>query len=283
VGGVFGAGDCLVGGDPCVLGTCTAYKSSFCDGTECVASDYATPAVAIATLPGNAAALANELAGLPDPPETALTPTSVAVKVGVDIAKQHATAHPDHAVVVVLATDGLPTRCAPLDIGGIATLASAGVTGTPSIKTFVIGVFSDEEKATATTNLNAIATGGGTGTAFMVSTGANVTADFQAALNVIRATSLPCEYAVPTSDSGTPDYEKVNVQFTGGGKSEVLGYEKDAAGCDPQSGGWYYDTDPAKGGTPTKITLCPATCDAVKHTAGDAKVDILLGCKTIVK
>jgi hypothetical protein len=204
------------------------------------------------------------------------------VESGLAIAKAHATANPGHGVVLVLATDGFPTRCAPMDIPGIAAIAAGGVSGTPQIKTFVIGVFTDADKATATANLDALAAGGGTTKALIVTTGGNVAADFQAALNAIRGSALPCDYAIPASMGGQQDFSKVNVQHTdGSGVQTVLPYKMNAAGCGT-SAGWYYDADPAAGGTPTKITLCPSTCNTVKSESGNAKVEILLGCKTLV-
>jgi hypothetical protein len=284
--GIFTFGNCLVG-DPmygtCSIGSCKANTTGACDGTECVLADYSPAKVPIAVLPGNAGALTGAINATPDPPPNALTPTSVAVQSGVALAKAHATANPGHTVVLVLATDGFPTRCAPLDIPGIAGLAGGGVSGTPKVKTFVIGVFTDADKATATANLDAIAAGGGTSKALIVTTGGNVAADFQKALDTIRGSTLPCEYAIPPSEAGQQDFDKVNVQHTdGAGKQELLGYKPNAAACGTGPG-WYYDVDPATGGTPTKIILCGSTCDAVKVESGAAKIDILLGCKTLVK
>jgi len=286
--GILGGNNCLVG-DPtygaCGLGggSCQALTTGSCEGSECVAADYSPAKVPISVLPGNAAALTGAINATPNPPPNALTPTSVAVTSGIALAKAHATANPTHTVVLVLATDGFPTRCAPLDIPGIAAIAAGGVSGTPKIKTFVIGVFTDAAKATATANLDALAAGGGTSKALIVTTGGNVAADFQKALDTIRGSTLPCEYAIPPSEAGQQDFDKVNVQHTdGAGKQELLGYKANAAACGTGPG-WYYDIDPATGGTPTKIILCGATCDAVKVESGAAKVEILLGCKSLVK
>jgi len=284
--GVITNGGCLKGDPIYDCGApfkCQVPATGSCDGEECVEADYSAAAkVPIATLPGNAGTFTAALNALPDPAPTSLTPTSVAEKGALDLAKAYAAANPTHVVVVVLATDGLPTRCSPQDIPSIAAIANTGVTGTPSIKTFVIGVFSDAEAPTSTPNLNAIAAGGGTTSAFIVSTASSVTTQFQAALDKIRGSSLPCEYTIPASEGGAPDYSKVNVQYTtGAGAKNLLGYKTSAAGCDA-AGGWYYDVDPAAG-APTKIIVCPATCDAIKKDTGTAKVDILLGCATIVK
>jgi hypothetical protein len=39
---------------------------------------------------------------------------------------------------------------------------------------------------------------------------------------------------------------------------------------------WYYDVNPP--GTPTKITLCPQSCDPLKTSGGSLKV--IIGCAT---
>src|SRR6185436_7704197 len=104
----------------------------------------------------------------------------------------------------------------------------------------------------------------------------NASAEFAAAMEVIGK-SLACEFVVPTPTSGEPDFEKVNVQYTPtGGSSEIVGQVPNVDGC-TTDGGWYYD-DPAN---PTTILLCPATCDVAKADP-TGKIDVLLGCKTII-
>lgn len=264
------------------LGNCVNTFPDYCSNADsCMVADYQTPAVAIAPLPGannaQTTALVNALSAKSP---TGNTPTSAALQGAINAAKAYATANSGHTVVAVLATDGLPTKC-DTDIGHIANIAAQGLFGTPSIKTFVIGVFAPADQQTATSNLNQIANAGGTSTAFIINTTQNVSQAFLQALNQIRGSALPCDYSIPTPDGGTPDYGKVNVQFTkgSGGKTTILNV-KDASACDPGSGGWYYDIDPSDGGTPTKITLCPASCQSVKSDP-QGKVDVLLGCKTI--
>jgi hypothetical protein len=276
--------NCLVGsttpGLACPAGA-KALTASQCSKKECFAEDYDDARIPIGLLPGAAGTLTSNIDGIPNPPNTALTPTSVAVQGGITFAKAHKAANPEHAVVLVLATDGLPTRCSPYESAAIATLAAAGL---PDVKTFVVGVFSPAEQATAKPNLDNIAKGGGTNSALIVSTNGNVTADFQKAMDQIRGAALPCDYKVPTPQSGTPDYGRVNVKFTkGDGTASVFPQAKGGASACDASGGWYYDVDPSTGGTPTKITLCPASCDAVKASGSGSKVDVLLGCQTIVK
>lgn len=276
--------NCLQGStDPNLAcpGNANPITQSTCSKKECFLEDYDDARIPIATLPGAAGGLVSNIDAIPNPPNSALTPTSIAVQGGLAYAKAHKTANPDHAVVLVLATDGLPTRCSPYESTQIATLAAAGL---PDVKTFVVGVFSPNEQAIAKANLDNIAKGGGTNTALIVSTSGNVTSDFQKAMDQIRGAALPCDYKVPAPQTGTPDYGRVNVKFTkGDGTASVFPQAKGGAGSCDAGGGWYYDVDPATGQTPTKITLCPASCDAVKASGSGSKVDVLLGCQTIVK
>lgn len=265
-------------GCPSGKGSCQPTADGYCDRRDsCDVPKYTAPVVDVALLPGAAAALTASLQGRePD----GLTPSAPALAGVIQRAKQVAGANPTHKVVAVLMTDGFPTRCTPMDIPTIAQIASAGVGGTPSIKTFVIGVFSPGEATEAQTSLDAIATGGGTAPAFIISSNQNVTQGFLAALDTIRGSSLTCEYAIPVPEAGTPDYNKLNVRYTtGAGKETILPYAKNLAGCSP-AGGWYYDADPLTA-VPKKIILCASTCSTLK---GDpqGKVDILLGCKTNV-
>ncbi len=232
---------------------------------SCVASVYATPEVAIAALPGNAAAIASSVAA--HNPTTS-TPTAPALEGAISYAKTYAGSHPGHTVIAVLATDGEPTECSPTDIPSIANLAAAGVAGNPKVLTFVIGVGS------SLSSLNAIAAGGGTKQAFVVDQGGNVVAQFEAALKAIQGQAIGCAYAIPQPTGGQLlDLTKLNVQVTLAGVQTILTYGTSQATCDPVNGGWYFD-DPT---TPTKILLCPATCNAITGKA-DALVDVLLGC-----
>jgi hypothetical protein len=277
-------GTCALGGSLCLsapqygcaVGPCNYFTLSYCSGRDsCTINDYATPAVDIAPLPGVASAITTSMnARSPD----GLTPTAPALSGAIQRAKTYATANPGHTVITVLATDGFPTECTPQDIPTIAASAAAGVSSSPSVKTFVIGVFTQAEQQQATTNLNQIAAAGGTNQAFIINTSQNVAQQFLAALNQIRGASLPCEYTLPVPASGTPDYSAVNVQFTSGMNSAVIGYARSQGMCDPTRGGWYYDVDPASG-TPTKVILCPASCTAVKSDP-NGRIDIVQGCAT---
>ncbi|HYP99407.1 MAG TPA: hypothetical protein VER96_12120 [Polyangiaceae bacterium] len=277
-----GTADCAPGPNGEDLGACETAKTSICTNiTSCDVAQYTTPATPISTLPGAAAKL---VASIDAQMPAGDTPTAPALSGAIAQARTWAKAHPDHRVVAVLATDGLPTQCTPDAIADVAALARGGVTGTPSISTFVIGVFGPSDvQIGAPGNLDQIAARGGTNKAFIVDTQKDVTAQFQMALDAIRGARLACEYQIPEpTGGGTLNYKEVNVAFTDGDKKTVV-YVKDQAGCDSTSGGWYYDVDPDTGMSPSKIIACPTTCTTFQGAQNGASVGIELGCKTVVK
>ncbi len=254
-------------------GVCEAATSSFCsDNASCVVADYTAADEEIQLLPDAASTL---VASIDSQTPDGQTPMAPALDGAIAHAKTWATDHPDHTVVVVLATDGLPTQCDPQDITSIAALATNGVSGSPSILTYVIGTFAPDEAA-ALTDLDSVALAGGTEKAFVVDTSQDVAAQFGAALDAIRGTKLACEFKMPVAPEGeTLDLGKVNVTFSSADISQDLGYVETGADCGFFTAGWYYD-DPA---APTKIVLCPSACDAVQGIVG-GQVSIQLGCET---
>ncbi|WP_437630330.1 VWA domain-containing protein [Sorangium sp. So ce854] len=268
-------GTCPSGG-----GTCRPVTESECANPySCNPDVYAAPAVAITPLDdASAAALVTSIA---QKEPLGGTPTAGALAGALQQARAHAEANPTHRVVTVLATDGMPTDCDPVSADGIAQIASEALAGTPSISTFVIGVFDgDDDGAQAT--MDRIAEGGGTTSAFFIDTSTDVTQAFLDALTAIRGQSLACEYQVPAPSAGqTLDYGTLNVEHTRpqAGDPTTIFYVSDEASCDAAAGGWYYDVDPATGGTPTKIVMCPATCTQFRE---GGQVALRVGCKTEV-
>jgi hypothetical protein len=254
----------------------------------CTPSQYATPNVALGTLPGAADGLKSSLMGhSPD----GYTPTGPALGGAVMWAEQQQSSNPAHKVAIVLVTDGLPggfipgfppSECAPSDIPGISSIISGAATQTSPILTFVVGIFNpaSAEGMMAPANLKSLAQAGGTGDAVIIDvTGNTVTQQLHDALAKAQTKAIACSYAIPPSTGGAGvDFNKVNVQFMGGsGTSTTVGHTSSSSACD--KGGWYYDVDPSSG-TPTKIIACPTTCTQFNADVS-GHVDIVLGCETI--
>ena len=250
------------------------------DPAICLPANYVTPAVPIADLPGNAAALVSSIdahyfteAQGEDPAHWG-TPTRPAVEGVLQHLAPYQAAHPDRRLVLLLATDGKPStqHCTGNSIAGIAEVLAAAAATTPPILTYVIGIGEIE-------NLNELAVAGGTGPeAFIVDgTGANTEQQFAAALDSIRRLALPCEYPIPAAQSGEIDPTKVNVEhrLEGAGAGTIFPKVVGMADCVAGQTNWYYDNDDA----PTAIIMCPAACDALN--AG-GRIDLVFGCDTEV-
>jgi len=241
---------------------------------SCVVTDYEMPNVPIDVLPGAGNVQANAFG-------TAITgrtlgngtPTQPALEGALAFAATWQTAHPERTVYVVFVTDGLPNGCNST-VANAAATAAAGLAGTPSIQTYVLGVGPE-----VVANLDPIAMAGGTGTAYVVTMGG--AAGLSAALAAIKGTTVTCDYNIPVLDGGTLDLAHVNVQTTLGtnGTPTLIGQVSSAAACG-SGAGWYFD-NPVPPGVPppTKITLCPTLCTALQTTTG-SQLDVLLGCKT---
>ncbi|MCC6555434.1 MAG: VWA domain-containing protein [Polyangiaceae bacterium] len=239
-------------------------------GDSCDPNDYATPEVEIAPLPGVASAIINSMAA--HSPTTG-TPTSPALQGAVQHARDWRIANPSHVVIAVLATDGVPQSC-DTDLNNINGIAAAGANGNPQVLTFVIGV-GPELGA-----LNGIAQAGGTGQAFLVDSSPNAEQQFLDAMNAIRGSALACSYQIPVPQSGTPDFNAVNVQYTpgDGGQPVVIPKVANEAACPPSGLAWYYDDN----ASPTQIILCDGACAQISADA-TGQIDILLGCETVVE
>ena len=266
----LGANGCGTG-DACapLKGECYGYAS-------CDAAVYAQPEVQIGTLPGAASGLVDSLRKATP---LGLTPTYAALSGALEQARQRAQAEPTHRVIAVLATDGLPGGCEMDTPLNVQTLARQGLAGTPSVTTYVIGVFGPDE-AEASQNLNAWAAAGGTGTAFIVDPTKDVGAQFLEALEKIRSGAIACEYKIPPSPTGsTLDLNMVNVALVETSRTRDFRYVTEAGRCDLAELGWYYDVNPSSG-KPTKIVACPKACDTLKSTQ-NGRVEVRLGCVTM--
>jgi hypothetical protein len=247
------------------------------EAATCEPTDYSTATVAPTALPSPAF---GEALDLLSPPNEFGTPTYPALAGAIAYAQNQATLTPDHKLVIVMVTDGEPYGCGsggpggPIGGGGaaqeIANAAEAAAAVAADIPTYVIGVGDELE------NLNAIAEGGGTDPAILVSIDdpAKTQADLTTAINQIRGKEIACNISLPLPPAGeTLDPKKVNVSFTpANGAAQVLTYDQSCA-----AGGWRYDDE----NNPSEIVLCESTCGAV--TADQAKeLSIILGCATEV-
>jgi hypothetical protein len=232
----------------------------------CMVPEYSVPSVPIA-LPPNPGAVAADL-GNQRPGGG--TPTRPALEGAMQHATSWASQNPGRTVVVVLATDGEPTGCMTNTPQDVANIAAGALAGPQRIRTFVIGV-GDSLQA-----LNLVAQAGGTGEAFLVDTGGDVTRQFAAALDQIRGRAVPCSFAI--DDNAEVDPQKVNLTYTadGSGMAQTILRTNDgtAATCAAE-GGWYYDNP----SDPGSVSVCEATCGAI---VSGGNVDFQLGCETRV-
>jgi hypothetical protein len=242
-------------------------------GTDCDASAYGAPAVTPTALP-NASVFKDAMAALTPPNEWG-TPTFPAIVGTLDYAESLLAEDSSRKVAVVMVTDGDPTQCTSDDkdeTNNVTNTAKAAAAKADHIPTYVIGV------GKSLKSLDAIAAGGGTEKAFIVSaddpnqTPEQTRTQLLDAINEIRGNSISCELPMPSPPAGKKlDPDKVNVHFAGQGKPDVsLEYGTECTG----SAAWHYD-DEAK---PTKILLCDATCSSVKSDPM-GKLSVEFACK----
>jgi len=244
-------------------------KSSNGTNTLCNVNDYRTPNVPLGLLPDIAPQIAMSLAAQVLGPGT---PTTPALEASLAYAKAEKMARATRDVAVVLVTDGVPTQCSST-IASSVTVVRNYATGSPPVRTYVLGIGPNVD------NLNQLAQAGGTAPARLIESGGE--AELLAAFSAIRDNSITCDYAIPMRPGETLDFGRVNIQVRVGvnGMLMPIGKVDNAAACG-EKGGWFYDQPVPPGNPPpTKITLCPATCDPLVLTAG-SHLDMLVGCQT---
>jgi hypothetical protein len=273
--------NCAPIGMPCPGGGGTCMnRGSVCRnlGTgSCETGDYQTPAVPIRTLPAGEAMLTT---AIQDKDPVGQTPTLAAVTGSLAHLRQHLGANPTHKGALVLITDGLPLGCTTNSTFTIGQAIGAAYTGMPSITTYAIGVFSGTQALTAKPTLDGWARQGGTTESVVLSPTEMLTQRFLDTLNQIRGAALACDFSIPVPSMGTLDYGKVNVRSTSAAGPKDLLYVGNATRCNPNTGGWYYDVDPAMG-KPTRVLICPASCQALQMDSS-LKIDLVFGCATQV-
>ncbi len=235
------------------------------NGITCQVADYEKADVDIGILPAVAAAITMSIA---DQKPAGSTPTLASITGALNYAKARQVATPSRRVALVYATDGIPQGC-KTDGVALAAMAAKDALTTASIPTYVLGV------GPMLDSLNAIAAAGGTGRAFLVDTGGDVTMQLAAALHTIKSRALTCDYTIPMSSSGPINPSQVNVIAHVGdtGAPTLIGQVMNKAGCDASGGGWYYND------TQTIITLCTTTCNPLLITPNSG-LQVIIGCAT---
>ena len=249
------------------------------DPAICQSQNYVSPDVPIDVLPMNAPPLTASIdahfftAAQGNDAAHWGTPTLPAVEGALQYLTSYQAAHPDHLLYLLLATDGLPSKlCTGNNIDGIATALAAAAAQAQPVKTFVIGIGQ-------IARLNTLADAGGTGQpAFIVdAAGTTTEAQFSAALDAIRHTALPCEFAIPRPRTGHIDPGQVNVEFSRDSGRQVFAKASGVSACSTTDSNWYYDSETA----PQKVIMCPTACETLKGDAG--RIEIVFGCATVTR
>lgn len=198
------------------------------------------------------------------------TPIYAALGGALQWAKAQRQKTPTENSVVVLVTDGQANGCGNM-IGPIAALASDAL-ASDEIRTYAIGLTGSNER-----DMDRIAEAGGTEQGIFVADGADTQQQLLDALGAIRGEILTCDFPMPEPKAGTEiNPGQINVNYAAGNGDKTTLKQVSSEDACSGSGGWYYDDIV----NPTRIFLCPATCDTV---TGDpmAGLQILLGCATV--
>jgi len=235
----------------------------------CSTGDYAFPVVPIGTLPGVAPSILTAISVQILASGTPMTPALEGAHV---YARSVQVSQGNHTLAVVLVTDGAPRDCGST-VPATSAVAAAAIAGAPPIKTYVLGVGPN------LSNLNAIAQAGGTSQAYLVESSGE--GSLLAALEAIRTSALACEFVLPLAGGQPPNLDVVRVSTRlgmGGGPMSI----DQVAGAEACAGrpGWFYDNPLVSGqAPPTKIVLCPASCDPLVQSIGN-HLDVTINCPT---
>ena len=193
------------------------------------------------------------------------TPMFPALEGALQAAAEFQQANPDYVAAVVMVTDGNPSQCTT-SLSGVSNLSASYYNGY-GIRSYIIGI------AEVSQTFCEVVAGAGGGKSFFIDAGANVQIQQQmvAALNSIKQDFISCSLSLPNQNI----FDPAGATFTytpGVGAPITLMDVGTAAGCGAGDG-WYYD-NPAD---PTSITLCPATCTAVKADP-NAELELSIDC-----
>jgi hypothetical protein len=257
-------------------------RPGFCaSNNSCDIANYATPVVPITLGADRNDTL---LTALAEVSPVGNTPTVPALQGAIRYATQWYDLHPERVAAVVLATDGFPSECGTTadPIAPVLDVADDGVSQSPPIRTYVIGVFSQAEaEAGASDSLNSIARAGDTEQAFMVDVNTDTTEAFLTALQEISATAIACQFLLP--EGREIDFDTVNLRLTkaNGDQSQLVNVGSPERCGDYGTRGWFY-VQPTDGGVPNQISVCPEVCEQFSRIGG-GRVDLQIGCETILR
>lgn len=207
------------------------------------------------------------------------TPTAPAFTAALATATAHALEHRERSVIVVLATDGLPTTCDPVDTAALAKLASDALRGPGHVRTLVVA--SRSLASTEQRSFDALAGAGGTGQALIIDPHVDFSAQLRHALGAAATRRVACDLALPEPpDQQRLDYDAVNVVLETSSARVTFPRVEGAESCS-SAGGWYYDVDPAHG-APSRLNMCEASCERLGNT-GTARLRVEVGCATVVR
>jgi hypothetical protein len=206
------------------------------------------------------------------------TPTAPAFTAALELAITYAVSHLDRSVVVVLATDGLPTTCTPTDTAALASLAQEAFESAGHVRTLVVA--SESLSGGDRSGFERIAKAGGTGRALSIDPRADFAQQLGDALRATADRKVACDLALPEAPTAERlDYDAVNVVLDGADGRTTFPRVADSSSCSA-NGGWYYDVDPAVA-APSRLNMCKASCERLSMATSKLRVE--LGCKTAVR
>jgi hypothetical protein len=96
---------------------------------------------------------------------------------------------------------------------------------------------------------------------------------------VDRSSRVDCAIEIPPAPEGVFfDPTRINVFVREDDTSTGIGRVAGPDACDATRGGWHYDDE----GAPTRVVLCPASCERVQPAAGvERSVDVQFGCQSV--
>src|SRR5262249_59071315 len=134
--------------------------------------------------------------------------------------KDWLSAHPDRVMSVLYVTDGVPSEC-DTDVASLTAIAAAGLSGVPSVHTFVVGVGNAEA-------LYQLARAGATGVPYLVDQGPNV---LDALAKAVAPELIPCTVVLPL-ETQPFDWDDVDVSYQPGDGGMPVSLERVGSAAD---------------------------------------------------